>query len=155
MPIRPKRLTRVWSSALLLCTLVLSGCDESHAPLPNLAPVSASISLHIHRELLTPGGMVRLTQPIRLTDALGYGGLLVVRSLTEEAFYAYDLACPNELSGVKQVEIVDERAVCPACHSVFDVLLSYGAPVAGPAKRPLRPYQTYYSAGTRELRIMN
>lgn len=155
MPSITKSLIRVWRGVILLCTLVVSGCDESHTPLPNLRPVFVNLSTHLHPELRTPGGMLRLVEARTQTDALGYGGLLVVRSLTEEAFYAFDLACPNEQDRITAVELRDERVICPVCSSVFEVLLSYGAPIEGPAQRPLRFYQTHYSPTSGLLRITN
>lgn len=140
---------------MLLCALALSACDAAQEPLPNLAPVFVTLSTDLYAELRTPGGMLRLTEARTHSDALGYAGLLVVRSLTEEAFYAYDLACPNELTTPTPVALKDDRAVCPVCHSVFEVLLSHGAPLEGPSKHPLRSYTAHYSPTTRFLRITN
>lgn len=149
------RLTSIVSrSILLLGTILLYGCKDRHAPLPNLQPVNLELSLYVHKELLTPGGMLTLTEPRTYADRLGYAGLLIVRSLTEEQFYAYDLACSYEFNPTR-LELHNGQAVCPKCQSEFDILLSHGAPTYGPAQRPLRTYRTHYSVGSRLLRITN
>lgn len=79
--------------------------------------------------------------------ATGYGGVLLIEgmdpfSLDTSVPLAYDLSCPVEKSPVIRVEIdpATYEAVCPECHSRYDVTMGAGAPVAGPALTGQRQY---------------
>lgn len=70
----------------------------------------------------------------------GYGGVLLIGGMdpfTSETNVplAYDMACPVECKADVRVSIDDSNldAVCPLCGSRYDVAMSGGAPVSGPA----------------------
>lgn len=141
---------------LLALSLSLVACSgDAVRPTVPSWPVWLELSLDVRRELLIPGGMVRILRPSLSSDRLGYGGVLVVRSLVEEAFFAYDLACPIEVSTETQLELHDLEVRCPECGSRFDVLSGAGVPTFGPARHPLRRYSTLYLSSTRAVRITN
>lgn len=99
--------------------------------------------------------------PFTGTTYTGYGGVLLISGIdafTNDAGVplAYDLSCPIERSQTIRVAIDPEsgEAVCPDCHSHYDVLMRGGAPLSGPAatgkrKYGLRRYQCIpqYSGG--------
>lgn len=82
----------------------------------------------------------------------GFGGVLLICGMdpfsSESGVpLAYDLACPVECKADVRVAIDPENfeAVCPVCHSHFDVTMAGGAPLSGPAakgkdKRRMRRY---------------
>lgn len=83
--------------------------------------------------------------------ATGYGGVLLISGIdpyTADADIplAYDLSCPVECLPTVRVEVSNQppyNAVCPKCHSVYNVTDAAGAPVSGEAvaeKLSLRRY---------------
>lgn len=98
------------------------------------------------KALASPGGYVRITQPAREYDKIGFGGLLVINSFLEEGlsgntFFAYDLACPLEREREVRLFVNDRlEAECPICHSRFSILYGGGNPVGGKARAPLTRY---------------
>lgn len=90
-------------------------------------------------ELNTPGGWVYLVgqKPSR--------GILVYR-LTMDDFLAYERTCPQdpiEPNARIEVEPSNITVACPVCKSKYIML--DGTPFEGPARRPLRKYQTSYN----------
>lgn len=89
----------------------------------------------------------------------GYGGILLIMGM--DPFnagnfvpLAYDLSCPVECKDYIRVGIDSDNleAVCPSCGSHYDVTLSGGAPISGPAltgtvKYALQRYNVYPSNG--------
>lgn len=146
-------------TASYICLLVASvtSCSSTTEPNTPVAPVYILRSLYEAdlQALSSPGGMVRLTQPRAIGERLGYGGILLVRSLVEEQFYAYDLACPHEIPNVIQLEISDLDIFCPSCGSHYEVLHGSGAPLSGDARSPLRKYKTQYLSTTNQIRVTN
>lgn len=78
--------------------------------------------------------------PFSTQSATGFGGVLLISGMDPyttqtDAPLAYDLACPVEVKSSIRVEIQGDtfEAVCPVCGSRFDVTMSGGAPVGGPA----------------------
>ena len=55
---------------------------------------------------------------------------------------AFDLSCPVEKSPAIRVAVDPEslEAVCPDCHSHYDVIMAGGAPLSGPAATGKRKY---------------
>lgn len=98
--------------------------------------------------------------PYNSTSATGYGGVLLIYGIdaftNEDGPLAYDLACPVEkLPDVRVVvDNMTYDAVCPDCHSHYNVLERGGAPVSGPAKDHgygLRRYDCVRAANTGYL----
>lgn len=88
-----------------------------------------------------------------MQSATGFGGILLINGMDPftndtDVPLAYDLACPIECRQDVRVEIEGDlyEAVCPVCHSRYDVTMAGGAPKSGPAatgehKYGLRRYQ--------------
>ncbi len=74
------------------------------------------------------------------TTYTGFGGVLLTMGMDpfgqgEVIPLAYDLACPVECTANVRV-YVDENtleAVCPTCGSHYNIMMSGGAPISGPA----------------------
>lgn len=100
------------------------------------------------RENRTPSNF-----PYNETTHTGFGGILLIGGMdpfTAETNVplAYDLACPVECKNNVRVAIDPNtlEAVCPQCGSHYDVVMTGGAPVDGPAltgeyKYRLQPYK--------------
>lgn len=83
----------------------------------------------------------------------GYGGVLLIGGMDPftsepDVPLAYDLSCPVERSRDVRVYVSPDNldAVCPVCHSHYNVITGGGSPVSGPAltgqiKYGLRRYQ--------------
>lgn len=89
-------------------------------------------------------------------SATGYGGVLLIsgqNAFTGEAGpLAYDLSCPVErLPNVRvYVDPNTFEAVCPDCHSHYDVVEAGGAPLSGPAlasQYAMTHYECYATNG--------
>lgn len=107
-----------------------------------------------HRNFIFKGN---LREPAGFTynsqSATGFGGILLIDGMDPftndtDVPLAYDLACPVECRQDVRVEIEGDlyEAVCPVCHSHYDVTMAGGAPKSGPAatgehKYGLRRYQ--------------
>ncbi len=151
-------------SVLLLTILCLTGCDSvDDDRIPNLA-VSINIgdaglwntygvtgfgssrNFILAANLRQPSGFPYSTQ-----SATGFGGILLINGMdpfttATDVPLAYDLACPVECKQDVRVQIEGDlyEAVCPVCHSHYDVTMSGGSPLSGPAakhKYGLRRYQ--------------
>ena len=108
------------------------------------------------KALNAPGGYVYITTPSTVYNRIGYGGLLVLRSVVgEESYYAYDLSCPHEHTPGTRVQVNPAlEAECSVCGSRFSILFGAGNPLNEPAKAPLLTYQVVRSA-PQELLIIN
>ncbi len=72
--------------------------------------------------------------PYQAMSYTGYGGVLLCSDIHGMPV-AYDLSCPVEVRPDVRI-VVDEdlqKAVCPKCHSIYDIFTNYGSPVSGPA----------------------
>lgn len=86
--------------------------------------------------------------PFTTTTYTGYGGVLLISGRdpfsgdTRDVPLAYDLSCPIERSQTVRVVIdpASLEAVCPVCHSHYDVTMRGGAPLSGPAATGKRKY---------------
>lgn len=111
-----------------------------------------------HREFIvatrTPSNF-----PFTETTFTGYGGVLLIMGMDpfgqgDVIPLAYDLSCPVECKPDIRVAVDDAtlEAVCPVCGSHYDVTMSGGAPLSGPAatgdvKYGLQRYRCYPSNG--------
>jgi nitrite reductase/ring-hydroxylating ferredoxin subunit len=146
-------------SILLIC-IVFSCKEEIYSTIPT-APVSYKLNLNLYeadaRLNAGVGTYLCITQKRLETDRLGFGGLLIVNGIGEEAvnIYAYDLACPNEAS--RNALVVPENiseagsptaitAKCPKCGAVFNIIDGYGTPQSG---------SKYYLRAYRVMKTMN
>ena len=125
-------MARYLISVFLLFSLLFQACGEAVEPSVPPSPIYYNLFLQDarHRALLSPGGIVRITEPSTVQERIGRAGIAVVRSIEQEsAFYAFDLQCPE-----------NSRLVCPRCRSAFEVLQGTGRPEEGIAQSPLRRY---------------
>lgn len=160
------------AGALLLsaAALTLSGCDTvDDNRIPNLA-VSINLGdsglwntygvagFGDHRNFIfSQNPSIKIPESFHFTSQTytGFGGILLIRGMDPyenltDVPLAYDLACPVECKQDVRVEIEGDlyEAVCPVCHSHFDVTMAGGAPLSGPAatgkyKYGLRRYRCY------------
>lgn len=86
-------------------------------------------------------------------DRVGFGGILVCSGINLDdagntIYYAFDMACPVEVSkDVKVYPLKNDlgKVACEKCGSVFDVGQGFGYPVSGAAKVSLRHYRATLS----------
>jgi hypothetical protein len=141
---------------ILFSCLVFSCKEEIYSTIPS-APVNLSLNLNtLDNELNAALAYKSVTKPRVATDRLGYGGILVINGIGTEMvnLFAYDLACPVEVS--RNVLVVPDnvgKATCPNCKSVYNIAYGYGAPISG-TKLSLRPYRVVPS-GNREYVVIN
>ncbi|MFP4064047.1 MAG: hypothetical protein ACLFN2_05295 [Bacteroidales bacterium] len=139
-------------SVVMTIALLLQGCDkEREHPVPY---VRVSVSFNVlHYNLSAPGLSAQFSRQ-DLGGNAGYQGIIVYR-LSPDEFRAYDRACPSAPHNCI-VSIDEDNAVLafsPASESRF--ILTDGSVVEGPARFPLRQYQTTFDPNTNRLRITN
>ncbi len=90
--------------------------------------------------LRTMGGVMTFTEAEKTSDALGYGGILVIYGYDGE-YHAFDMACPNEVSRTVRVTPNSVgQCVCDSCGSVFNIGWGIGYRESGPADEGLKRY---------------
>ena len=144
-------------SVFLLFSLLFQACGGAVEPSVPASPIYYNLFLQDarHRALLSPGGIVRITEPSTAQERVGRAGIAVVCSIEQErAFYAFDLQCPVETTEIVSLEVENSRLVCPRCRSAFEVLQGTGRPEEGIAQSPLRRY-TVRSLGRDHLVVSN
>ena len=144
-------------SVFLLFSLLFQACGEAVEPSIPPSPIYYNLFLQDarHRALLSPGGIVRITEPSTVQERIGRAGIAVVRSIEQEnTFYAFDLQCPVETNEIVSLMVENSRLVCPRCRSAFEVLQGTGRPEEGIAQSPLRRY-TVRSLGRDHLVVSN
>lgn len=94
------------------------------------------------RPLLSPAGMVLITDVNRVGETVGANGIAIVRAIDKiDEYYAFDLTCPYDYPNNVSIEIGDADLYCPKCGSRFQVMYGNGAPTNGPANKPLFRYK--------------
>lgn len=107
----------------------------------------------------TTGSVIVDKNDARILDrryAGGYddNGIIIYRSMETE-FLAYDRTCPHDYAVNRlsiKVNIDFTQALCPKCSTYYS-LFSFGTPVEGPGKYPLKNYRTSFDG--RYLRVWN
>lgn len=143
---------------LLLLFIALccsNSCDRSDESIVPSYPVFIELRTdNTASALVSPGGYMIFTKISNEAKAIGYGGVLIIRGVTEQnEIYAYDLTCPVENKQSVKLTIQDGiKLHCSKCGSEFGNIL-YGNPVASAGqameqKRTLRRYAAYYSGNT-------
>lgn len=90
--------------------------------------------------LRTIGGVMTFTEYEKSSDALGYGGIMIMYGYKDE-YYAYDMACPYEKK--RTVRVTPNgvgQAICDECGSVFNIGWGGGYRESGPAEENLKGY---------------
>lgn len=139
---------RVWIACTGLFPVSFASCGgavESPVPMQRIY-YEASPQLPALRPLLSPGGIVLVPRAEQAAMSVGTMGVAIVRSLTAEEYFAFDLACSVEVSPRSQLQLAGLQLACPRCGSRFDVLTGSGAPTRGEAKYPLRRYRASLTA---------
>jgi nitrite reductase/ring-hydroxylating ferredoxin subunit len=86
----------------------------------------------------------------------GYDGNGIIVYCSPDEYYAYDRTCPHDFasSGLSiKVKIDLGIAMCPYCNTKY-ALSTYGTPVSGPGKYPLKNYKTSFE-DNRFIRVWN
>ena len=143
------------SFIIVVALLFAVACEK--APINPIPDYQVRLELNLmfqDRGLLDIYTYKEFTRPRYETDRLGFGGILVVHGLNWE-FYAYDLACPNEVSPDVKIEVTDGglSAKCPECGSVYDIM-GGGARLSGPSEYHLKRYRVT-PIGNDELIVSN
>jgi nitrite reductase/ring-hydroxylating ferredoxin subunit len=124
---------------------MLSGCDSYKSSIPDL-PVSLQVNLLNDIILRSIGCTKSYTTATTGLQALGFGGILVVHAY-DDAYYAFDLACPNEVQRTTRVEVQsDLTAVCPVCGTKYRIMDGTGWVISGATKEKLKQYHVYPSS---------
>ena len=135
-----------------LLFLILQGCEGPYiSPIPDY-PVSLNLNLTANYPTFrnSVGQQLVFTKPIKATDLIGFGGILVCTGIMLDdygntQYFAFDLACPHEVKQTVRVATLPDRpgeVKCPECGTVYSVGFGFGEPVSGPSKHPLKRYKT-------------
>lgn len=129
---------------LLLSSLIfLFGCggnEDEVIPLVEVRVNNINIYQTAYNSLLSISGSAIIAD-----EGYGGNGIIVFRVGPDE-FKAYDCTCTHEIEEGCGV-IIDENnvagAVCPCCHSEYELI--YGTATKGPAKSSLKQYHVYFN----------
>lgn len=142
---------------IFAATIFIVACDDiDKSSIPD-TPVYLERNINSEAmELRTIGGYKTYTTIEKYGDAIGFGGLVLICSFSNDGYHAFDLACPKEVD--RNVRVVPNnagQAVCPTCGSVFSIGYGSGNRVSGPAKEGLRKYQitTYTTVSGTFIRV--
>ncbi len=131
---------------------LLFGCNTNTTTIP-LAPVQLQVNLLQATNLTAIGSTESYITPSTGLEYLGYGGILVVHTLSDN-YCAFDLACPYEAQQTVRVVVQpDLTAKCPVCGSVYRIMDGTGWPISGPTRHKLKQYNVYPNG--YELNITN
>lgn len=146
---------------LVLLPLLVASCVDAitlDSPVPafnvhytcNVSTINAAMGQSSLPNLDSQPGVVMINQYQHQADVIGVCGLLLYHAATEDAFYAYDLACPYCYQHGQQRHAITMRdaftAQCPSCKSEFGAV-QYGspAPTAGPANEENLHLRAYHA----------
>lgn len=127
----------------ILIFIAFSCEDEIYNPIPN-ALVNLNLDLAYEDSSLYDNPLAYKTfiNKRYATDKIGYGGILVINAGYGNTLYAYDLACPVEISPTIRVIPNDVgEAHCPQCGSKFCISDGTGRPISGKSKHTLKRYR--------------
>ena len=143
-------------SRTIICLLfALVSCDDTtRSSIPDY-PVN--LERNVFNEpnlqiLMSPGNykeFIPTIPPEKITDRLGFGGLLVLCNMDDYGnlqYFAFDLACPYEVERETRVTMLNSlQAECAKCGSKFNMGFGTGTCAVGPAKEGLRRYRVAVS----------
>jgi nitrite reductase/ring-hydroxylating ferredoxin subunit len=139
--------------ALCLLALALNACGKTYiSSIPDY-PVYLELNLTFEAKNLLPVSAYQIYTPQNIDQAIektGFGGVLVyhgIGSAGTDAYFAFDAACPHEANRSVTVEVDDNHlyAICPKCHTQYDLMSGSGTPVSGPGREQLKPYRVWVS----------
>lgn len=148
---QPKFNCSTFLIAVLACAMS-TGCnrdDDSIQQVPNVpVEITVSIGLPLFAPLQNPGGWITIQG--------GSQGIVVYR-IGPDQFAAFDRHCTFRVENQCRIDVDEDTNVTAVdhdcCESVFSIV--DGVPLEGPARRPLRRYQTMYNVNNNSLRIYN
>lgn len=128
---------------------IFPSCDETFISTIPDYPVYLELNLTAsYPTFSSPNQSLTFETPIKATDRLGYGGIVVYIDFEGE-YRAFDMACPNEAKTDIRVYPNDlGQLVCEECSSVYDISYGIGNPIEGPAYE-----QTYEAEKGEEKKI--
>lgn len=146
-----KSITKILSVSLFLVFIFQSCKNDDQLRIPDV-PVRYSIDFRLGDPegfQYTSYKTLSITQPIKATDRIGYGGLLLINiplggSGVNPDYAAYDLCCPYEADPriiVTPGKPKFNQARCEVCGSVYDIGNKVGNCVEGPSKWSLKRYK--------------
>ncbi|MDR1592291.1 MAG: hypothetical protein LBS16_05350 [Prevotellaceae bacterium] len=142
-----------------ICIVIMllgTGCNGvGKHPIPDV-PVYLDINITRDApELNALGGYKEFIEPTNINQALGYGGIIIIRTF-EDAMCAFDLSCPHEASPTVRL-IPDNvgQARCSVCQTVFNIGYGTGFAVSGIARFPLKQYAVNWSYSTGNITVYN
>ena len=154
---------RRYGLILLAFVFVLAACNDttwkSSVPTyPVRVNINTKLAEFVHFQPTATGMYVvankdgyfmndKFVLPFPVTDAYGYGGVVVYIDLF--GYSAYDLACPNCAAKGSCVPCAIDGAfaVCPHCGEEYDLMSGTGAPQKGLVREALRRYNIINSDG--------
>lgn len=86
----------------------------------------------------------------------GYDGNGIIIYSGPDEYSAFDRTCPHDFSvNSLSIKVIADFAiaVCPECGTKYS-LATYGTPISGPGKYPLKNYKTSFD-GERYIRVWN
>jgi nitrite reductase/ring-hydroxylating ferredoxin subunit len=123
------------TGSLILCCL---NCKKDNTqPIPY---ISVNLTLSANELLAIPLGSTK--------SYAGGNDSLYIYHADISSYNAYDRLCtnyPNDTSAVVTDVPGGATATCPRCKSKFELI--FGSVIQGPAKYPLKQYQTNYYGG--------
>lgn len=149
---------RLHFSIPLVMFALFASCSETivESPIPsrrvsyscNISTINAAMGQTDVPNLDSQPGYVLINQYLNVNEIIGVAGLLIYHSSFDDAFYAYDLACPycwHNGGSVVQIGMKDMfTAQCPTCESEFGaVQFGSPAPSAGPANKENKMLRQY------------
>lgn len=123
---------------------LLCSCDSfTNNAIPD-SPVQLEFNITAEApEIIPVLGYKYFIVPQKVTQFLGYGGLLVYHTVAVEGcpFVAFDLSCPHEAQPHIRIHVnEDGTASCDSCGSVYILLDGTGFATSGPTRHKLRRY---------------
>jgi nitrite reductase/ring-hydroxylating ferredoxin subunit len=130
-----------------LLVLLTTSCGKAYiSSIPDY-PVYLRLDLTFEDKDLLPVQAYKIYTQVdvnQATEKTGYGGVLVYHGIND-VYCAFDAACPYEANRSITVEVDDNHlyAVCPKCHTQYDLLSGMGNPESGPGREQLKPYRVW------------
>lgn len=118
--------------------LLILNCDEKKEF--NFPYAKVDMELHIYTDLSDLGAY----SGKKYLDE-GIGGIIIFK-IDENKYYAFDLACTNEIPDVCVINEFQKSSIiweCPCCHSQYTISTDGCYINKGPAEWPLKTYRTY------------
>jgi hypothetical protein len=136
---------------VLLLTGFLTACYDNYVSSVPTMPVSLKIDFTgKYATFKNSTNEFRLFEERDLdADRIGFAGIVVYSGVNfddngNSVYYAFDMACTNELTRDAKVYPVAGdfgKVKCAKCGTVYDVSLGFGNPVSGQSKEILRKYK--------------